>query len=197
MQFLEMLLDWRELRITVGLDAVIYAVMALVGTALFLLRLIMSLLLGLDNDGFDTDLDHGGGGFPLISLLSLTSFFMGAGWMGLVARIDWGLSPTPAAFAAAGFGFAMMVLAASLMFGAKKLQQDVTYDLKTAIGKTGQVYMSIPPRGDGAGQVRVSASGRLMTINAISTGPAIEAFKDVTVTEVRDDKTIIVQPVDE
>jgi membrane protein implicated in regulation of membrane protease activity len=197
MQFLELLLDWQNLRLDFGVDAVIYAVMALAGTTLFLLRLIVSLLLGGGGADFDADdLDHGGGGFPLISLLSLTAFFMGAGWMGLIARVDWGLGPTPAAFASGGFGFTLMLLSASLMFGARKLTQDVTYDTKTAVGRTGQVYMAIPPKGGGSGQVRVSVSGRSMIVNANSAGPALEAFTDVKVVDVRDDQTLIVEPVE-
>ncbi len=194
MKFLELLLDWQDLRLDFGVDAVIYAAMALGGTALFLLRLGVSLLFGGGEGDFDTsDLEHGGG-FPLISLLSLTAFFMGAGWMGLIARVDWGMTPTPAAFASGGFGFLLMLLSASLMFGAKRLTQDVTYDVKTAVGRTGQCYMAIPAKGEGGGQVRVSVSGRSMIVPAVSAGPAIEAFQDVTVVDARDDETLVVQP---
>ncbi|MEM9882634.1 MAG: hypothetical protein AAF800_06935 [Planctomycetota bacterium] len=195
MQFLQLLLDWQDLRVQVGVDAVIYAALALAGTALFLLRLGISLIFGGGGGDFDVeDLDHGGG-FPLISLLSLTAFFMGAGWMGLIARVDWEMSPTPAAFASGGFGFALMLLSASLMFGARKLTQDVTYDVRTAVGRTGQCYMSIPARGEGAGQVRVSVSGRSMIVPAVSEGPAVDAFADVTVVDARDDETLVVRPV--
>lgn len=196
MKFLELLLDWQDLRLDFGIDAVIYAALALAGTLLFVLRLALSLLLGVgDEMDFDSgELDHGAG-FPLFSLLSLTAFFMGAGWMGLIARVDWGINPTPAAFAAGGFGFFLMLLSASLMFGAKKLTSDVSYDVNTAVGRTGQVYMALPERGQGAGQVRVSVSGRSMIVAAVSIGPAIPAFTDVTILEARDDQTLIVQPV--
>ncbi|MEM1107639.1 MAG: hypothetical protein AAGH99_03010 [Planctomycetota bacterium] len=194
MQFLQLLLNWHELRTDFGLDAVIYAGLAMAGTLLFLLRLGLSLLFGFGETDFDVeDLDHGG--FPLISILSITSFFMGAGWMGLIARVDWGLEPVPSSFAAGGFGFLCMLLSASLMFGARKLTQDVTYDVKTAVGRTGQVYMSIPAKGKGAGQVRVSVSGRSMIVAAISAGPAFEAFTDITVVDARDDQTLVVGPV--
>lgn len=195
MQFLELILDWQSLRLDFGIDAVVYAVLALAGTMLFLLRLTLTLAFGFGETDFDVeDLDHSG--FPLISILSLTSFFMGAGWMGLVARVDWGLEPVPASFASGGFGFFCMLLSASLMFGARKLTQDVTYHVDTAIGRTGQVYMSIPAKGEGAGQVRVSVSGRSMIVAAVSAGPALEAFADITVLEARDDQTLVVGPVE-
>lgn len=195
MQFLELLLDWQSLRLDFGVDAVVYAVLALAGTLLFLLRLTLTLAFGFGETDFDVeDLDHSG--FPLISILSLTSFFMGAGWMGLVARVDWGLEPVPASFASGGFGFFCMMLSASLMFGARKLTQDVTYHVDTAVGRTGQVYMSIPAKGEGAGQVRVSVSGRSMIVAAVSAGPAFEAFTDITVLDVRDDQTLVVGPIE-
>jgi len=193
MKFLELLLDWQDLRLDFGIDAVIYAGLALLGTAIFLLRLGITLLLGMGDTDFDVeDLDHGG--FPLISVLSVTAFFMGAGWMGLIARVEWGLEPPIASLASVSFGFLCMVLSASLMFGARKLTQDVTYQVETAIGRTGQVYMAIPAKGEGSGQVRVSVSGRSMIVTANSNGPAIEAFQDVTVVEARDDETLIVEP---
>lgn len=195
MQFIELLLDWQSLRLDFGVDAVVYAVLALAGTLLFLLRLTLTLAFGFGETDFDVeDLDHSG--FPLISILSLTSFFMGAGWMGLVARVDWGLEPVPASFASGGFGFFCMMLSASLMFGARKLTQDVTYHVDTAVGRTGQVYMSIPAKGEGAGQVRVSVSGRSMIVAAVSAGPAFEAFTDITVLDVRDDQTLVVGPIE-
>lgn len=197
LKFLELLVDWQDLRIQFGMDAVVYAAIALAGTALFVLRLGASLLLGVGDTDFDMEALEHGGGFPLISLLSITAFFMGAGWMGLIARVDWGLSPGAASAAAGGFGFLCMLLSASLMFGARRLTQDVTYDVKTAIGRTAQVYMAIPAKGEGAGQVRVSVSGRSMIISAISTGPPLAAFSDVTVSEARDDQTLVVQPIDE
>lgn len=193
MKFLELLLDWQNLRLDFGIDAVIYVALALLGTAVFLLRLGMILLLGTRDTDFDVE-DVGHGGFPLISVLSVTAFFMGAGWLGLIARIDWGLDTTPASLASVGFGFFCLLFSSSLMFGARKISQDVTYQVKTAIGRTGQVYMPIPGKGKGSGQVRVSVSGRSMIVTAISTGPAIEAFADITVINARDDQTLIVEP---
>ena len=187
-------MDWQDLRIQFGLDAVVYAGLALLGTVVFLLRLVMTLVLGMGETDFDVE-DMGHGGFPLISILSITAFFMGSGWMGLIARVEWGVAPVTASLLAAGFGGLCMLLAASLMFAGRRLTQDVTYDHKTAVGRTGQCYMSIPAKGEGGGQVRVSVSGRSMIVNATSTGPAIDAFADIKVVDTRDDGTLLVEPV--
>jgi hypothetical protein len=34
-----------------------------------------------------------------------------------------------------------------------------------------------------------------MIVNAVSAGPAIEAFADIKVVDVRDDQTLIVEPL--
>ena len=180
----------------VGLDAVVYLGLALVGTVLFVLRLGMTLLFGGADADMDTELAHGADGFHLISLLSVTAWMMGTGWAGLAARLEWGLSPAGAAAAAMAIGIGMMALASGLMFGAQRLQRSVTYEPSSAVGRTGVAYLAIPAKGQGRGQVRVSVSGRNMILDAASTGDAIDAFKSVRVVAVADDRTLIVEPAE-
>jgi hypothetical protein len=189
--------NWSEL-IKLGGDAVTYFMMAAVGTTLFLIRLAFALFGG-DGGDFDADVDadlhHGGtdASFTLFSLLSVMAFIMGTGWMGLACRIDWGLNRPVSVLVSVGFGVLMMFFAAGLMYMTRKLNRDITYDVKTAIGRTARVYMTIPAHGEGQGKVQVSVSGRLMTVPAVSTGPALEAFADVKVVQTRDDGTLVVE----
>ena len=161
------------------------------------MRLIIALFFGGDGD-IDGDLaDTGGdGAFSFFSLLSILAFFMGAGWMGLTARVDWEMSSIASATAATGFGFALMVMASGMMAMARKLSRTIEYDLSTAVGKTAKVYMTVPPKGEGRGKIQVSVSGRLKIIDAISSGPKLSEFSSARVVEVRDDGTFIVEPVD-
>ncbi len=189
----ELIFDWAEMTARIGLDGVLYAALALAGTALFALRVLL-VTLGAGGEDDVAGIDDGDG-MQVVSLLSVTAFMMGSGWMGLTARIDWGLGPTGAALAAAGFGAALMLFASFLLLAMRRLGRQVTYDTATAVGRTGTVYAAIPARGEGAGQVRVSVSGRSMVLPAGSTGPAIEAFADVRVVEVRDDDLLLVERV--
>ncbi len=188
------LFDWTEL-VNRGVDVVVYVVMAGVGTFLFLIRLAASAFGG-DADG-DLDVDAGGhteGAFAFFSLLSILAFFMGAGWMGLACRIDWGLSSLVSSFIAAGFGFLMMLAASGLMYFTRRLNSHVQYDVATAVGRTGRVYTRIPPRGQGSGQVEVTVSGRRMILRAASAGEGIDSFTEVRVTSTKDDESVIVEP---
>lgn len=190
--------NWSEL-VKLGGDAVTYFLMAAVGTILFLIRLTVALFGG---DTGDFDLDPGteiGGSdasFTLFSLLSVMAFIMGTGWMGLAARIDWQLSRPTSAFLSVSFGVAMMLLASGMMYFTRRLNREVTYDVKTAVGRTARVYLTIPSKEQGGhGKVQVSVSGRLMTLDAVSRGPQLAAFADVKVVDTRDDQTLVVEPL--
>ena len=137
---------------------------------------------------------HGDSTFSMFSLLSILAFFMGAGWMGLTCRVNWDMGSMSSAIAAAGFGFVLMLLASGLMALTRSLNQGVEYDLETAVGHTASVYMSIPEKGEGRGKIKVTVSGRLKEMDAISTGPRIPEFKSVRVISVRDDGTFVVEP---
>jgi hypothetical protein len=188
----DLLFDWPAL-VELGADAVTYFIMAVVGTVLFVLRLSLSLFGG-DGGDFDTDFDvDTDSSFTLFSLLSVLSFIMGSGWMGLACRVDWGLGRVPSLLIAVGFGTAMMFLASGLMILTRKLNRSVQYDVRTAIGRTGRAYMTIPAKGQGQGKVEVSVSGRLKVLAAISNGEEIGAFTDVKVIDARDDDTIVVE----
>ena len=189
---------WGDLN-EAGIDAVFYFFFAFMGTFLFLIKLALSIFfggdadvdLGLDGADLDADFDASES-FNLLSIQSFLAFFMGTGWMGLIARFDWELSRIATGIAAALFGFGLMSLSAWLMMMMKKLEQTSEYDLKTAIGHTGRVYMNIPEKGQGAGQVEVSVSGRKKILNAISDGTAVASFTSVKVIDVRDDETLII-----
>ena len=190
----DLLFNWSDLAQR-GADALTYGVLAIVGTLLFVVRLSMALFSGGDGGDFDVDGDVGtDASFTLFSLLSIMAFIMGTGWMGLAARIDWDLGRAVSALLAVGFGTTMMLLASGLMYMTRKLNRDVQYDVRTAVGKTARVYLTLPPRGGGEGQVEVSVSGRKKVLPAVSNDAQIEAFTAVTVVDVRDDDTLVVEP---
>lgn len=192
---LDLLFNWSD-ALRFGVDVVAYLIMALVGTVFFILRLLMALFFGGDGDvdGDMADIGDGDSAFSMFSILSILAFFMGAGWMGLTCRIDWELNSIVSAMAATGFGLVLMLMASGLMALTRSLNQVIEYDLETAVGHVASVYMSIPERGNGRGKIKVSVSGRLKMMDAISSGPRIAEFKSVKVLSVRDDGTFIVEP---
>ncbi|HSM14857.1 MAG TPA: hypothetical protein VLA66_12395 [Thermoanaerobaculia bacterium] len=198
----DLLFDFRGL-LERGIDAAAYGFLALSATVLFLVRLGFAMFGGDSGDGDfggDADLDAGSHSdvtFSLFSLLSILAFFMGTGWMGLACRLDWGLGRFPSALLATGFGLVMMITASAMMWGVRRLNREVGYDLGTAVGKAGRVYLTIPEKGAGHGQVEVTVSGRKKVLRAASAGPRLEAFRDVRVVSFRaEDETLVVEPLD-
>lgn len=202
----DLLFDLRGL-LERGVDAAAYGILALAATALFLVRLGFAMFAGDTGDGnLDGDLDLGSDGhagahsdatFSLFSLLSILAFFMGAGWMGLACRIDWGFGRLASAVSSTGFGLLMMTLASVMMWGVRRLNREVGYDVASAVGTIGRVYLTIPEKGAGHGQVEISVSGRKKVLRAASAGPRLEAFRDVRVVAARaEDETLVVEPAD-
>jgi hypothetical protein len=191
----ELLFDWQEVARR-GYDALFYLVLAGVGTLLFLIRLGVTMVGGGDGGDFDADTGFDSdASFTVFSVLSILAFFMGAGWMGLACRLDWGLGRLASSFIAAGFGFTMMLAAAGLSWATRRLNRTIEYDVRSAIGRTGRVYLTVPEKGQGLGQVEISVSGRRKVLPATSAAGRLDAFSDVRVVAVRDDETLVVEPL--
>jgi hypothetical protein len=177
-----------------GLDVSIYFFMGLGGLILFILRLGISLIFGDFDVDFDVDMDIDHDGFGFFSVLSILAFFTGLGWTGVLCRVDLEMEKLPSALIAGVVGFGFMFFAAGLMFFVRKLNKTVNYNPADAIGTTARVYLAIPKRGKGQGQVEVTVTGRRKIMSAVSTGDAIKSFTDVIVTAAEDNDTLVVEP---
>jgi len=175
---------------------IVYWASAIIGGLLFLLRAVAFLFGGGGIDGdFDGDFDASHGdtdaSFNLLSLQSLSAFFLMFGLVGLALEsADFGTIWTALGGVIAGV-FTVWVI--SLIFSAMKgLQSDGTLRKKNAIGKDGTVYLSIPAKG--IGKVRVSVQGSLKIIDAISANNVeIKTGEIVKVVDVAGDQTLVVE----
>jgi hypothetical protein len=192
-----------------------FAVPAVLGTGLFLLRVGMMLLgLGTHDLHFDVghaggmgDLAHAGGhggdvhtdtghAFTVLSLQSIAAFLMGFGWGGVAAMQGQGWTPATSTLVAVLCGVAMVWLLTLLLKGAADLQSSGTIPISAALGVEGDVYLTVPPRGRGLGQVRVVVRDRQRIYNAVAeSGTDIPSQSRVRVTAVNPDNTLTVAPV--
>jgi hypothetical protein len=186
--------------LAIGIDASVYLFLAVAATALFVIRLGLQFFFGdvdvdLDADAhIDAHMDSTGA-FELFSLLSILAFFMGVGWMGLACRVSWGVGSALSAVAATAFGLSLMGLSSGLMYAVRQMAEEGRYDVDTAVGEIGKVYLTIPAKGEGQGQVEVTVSGRRKILPAISKGDSIPAFKRVKIVEVAGEETFVVEPL--
>ncbi len=176
-----------------------FAVPALAGTAVFLLRLVLMLVGGVAGD-LDFSVDHGAGdlhhgdsseAFKALSIQSLFAFAMGFGWAGLGAYKG-GLTFTPSLLIAIGGGVGMVWLLGLLLKGVHDLQTSGNVSIGSAVGREGDVYATVPSRAGGRGQVRVTIEQRQRIYNAVTEGEELPTGTRVKVTNANQDNTLTV-----
>ncbi|MFT3994571.1 MAG: NfeD family protein [Dysgonomonas sp.] len=139
---------------------------------IFIIQTVMTFI-GMDSDAgvdadFDGNLDVADHPFQLFSLRNLISFLLGFGWTGasLYPVIDNQILLAIVAFiVGALFVAAFFLIMRSLM----KLAEDNSFNIEDAIGKTADVYTTIPPNKSGKGKVFISVKGTTHELDAITT----------------------------
>lgn len=148
----------------------VFAICALVGGVLFILRLIMQFV-GMGADHVDISVSHDVGGgdsdasFKILSLQGVTAFLLMFGLVGWV-MLRGGLGMIWSIAGAIAAGTATMFFVLWLFHSFLKLQGSGTLDLKNAVGVEGTVYLRIPA--GGTGKVQLTVQGRLLTLDAVS-----------------------------
>ena len=174
--------DWW---LTLTIAQKIYWCIAVPFTLMFVLQTVMTFFSGgaedIDTSGHsdllidsDTGID-----FQFITLKNLIAFFTIFGWTG-VACLSSGYSLTTTVFISFIAGLIMMAIMASIIYFMGKLSDNGTLKITNAIGKNGIVYLPIPPKRSGTGQVQIKVQG-LQTLDAmtdsnieIKTGSIVE-----------------------
>ncbi len=147
-----------------------YWILAVPFTLFFLLQLLLSFFGGGDvpDDTPDAEVEADTGiGFQFFTLKNLIAFFTIFSWTG-IACIDMGISESTAAIIAFVAGLAMMLIMASLFYFLAKASGDGTMKFEKAIGKSGQVYLTIAAKRGGLGQVQIKVQGTLRTLDALT-----------------------------
>ena len=120
----------------------------------------------IDGDGIP-DIDTGDDGLSLFSIRGIVGMLCVAGWAGIVF-IDFGVSNIASIFLALLCGVATLFGIAYLMKAVLKLQSNGTLQLGAAVGKTGEVYIPIPPKGCGRGKINIVVQDKYVELDAVS-----------------------------
>jgi len=167
----------------------------------FVLTLQMALaMFGGDMDGLDAEVDlpdiGEGGASGILSIRTIGAFFTGFGWSG-AAMLQAGHGAGAATFVGVLVGSIFMALIFYLMNYLHSLRQEGTINYANAVGKIGTVYLPVPPHRKGLGQIEVLVQGRLKIVQAISdSDKKIGNRVAVRVTELVDEQTILVEPLE-
>jgi hypothetical protein len=175
----------------------IFCISAIVGTTLFALRIVMSIfgdMLSVD----DSDIElfeeehshHEQSSFKILSLHSISGFFMMFGLVGLGCSNQLGFSPLESFGFAFGAGVAIMFVTALIFHGAAyfKSSGDV-FSIQKTLGVIGTVYQAIPSEGQGKIQLLVNGMTREVLAQSRDNVP-IASFTSVKVTRVIDHEIV-------
>lgn len=149
-----------------------------------------------DPDGFDVgEAASGDDGLTLFTVRGIVAMFCVAGWSGIVF-VDMGLDSIVSILLAVICGIAALFGIAYLMKAVLKLQSSGNIQIGLALGRVGEVYIPIPPKGEGRGKINITLQDRFLEVDAISGSD--EGFKTgdtVRVVSTDDSGLVVVEKV--
>jgi hypothetical protein len=175
---------------------VFYGVAIVSTTVLVFQTLLMLIGLGDDLHVGDVDVSPAGShlaGLHVLSVRTIVAFLAGFGWTGIAVHEAGGSLPVAIA-AGLAVGFVLMYSVVYLMRTLTGLGSSGTLDYRNAIGQIGSVYLPIPAKLAGNGQIEVMVQGRLMVVHACTRGD--QAFANqakVKVVDLLDQTTLLVE----
>jgi len=177
------MLDWFS-----NLDflAKIYWLIAILGSIIFTIVMIMAFVGGDADDleDIDSEIDADTGiGFQFLTFKNLVGFFTIFGWSG-IACIDAELPMALTIVISIVSGLVMMTIMASLFYFMMKLSDSGTLKYKNAIGAIGEVYLTIGANRTKMGKVSVRVQGAVRELEALSD--SLTELKSGTIIKVID-----------
>lgn len=175
----------------------VFAICAIVGGTIFVLRTIM-LILGFSHDTDTSGMEAHGGlndtdvSFHFISLTGITAFFLMFGLAGLTVMKNAESPAWLAMLAAVGAGLFTMWMIALIFSGLRRFSSEGTLVMKNAVGQEGVVYLNIPS--GGIGKVQITIQAGLKIFDARSNAPDMLRTGDrVKVQSVTPENMLIVE----
>lgn len=113
------------------------------------------------------DMNVGDSGLRIFTVRGIVAFLAVGGWAGLSA-LSLTQSAGVAITIALVFGTMALLLVAWFFKWAASLNENGTLQMDNAVGKVGEVYITVPPSMSGAGKVNVIIQGRLTEAEAMT-----------------------------
>lgn len=150
---------------------------------------------------YSIDSGHEGSGefldvkFKLFTIRSIIVFFTVFSWSG-IATTRLGMNHIVSIILAIILGFILMFIVSFVYYSAARLSEDGTMNIKNAIGKEGQIYLTIPKQEEGEGKIAIEFGGVLRVMDAVTYGEKIETGEKAIVIKVVDNQLLLVEKID-
>ena len=148
------------------------------------------------NDSPDApDVHMGDSGLRIFTVRGMVAFFAVGGWAGLSALSLSG-SPSAAIITSLIAGTLALLLVAWFFIWAASLNENGTLQMDSAVGKVGEVYITVPPDMTGTGKVNVIIQGRLTEAEAMTEcSRPLKYGEPVEVIGMAVGNTLMVKPI--
>lgn len=150
-----------------------------------------------DTDGdfegeFDSDFEIS---FQIFTVRNFIAFFTFFSW-GALWAISSGKSDNISLVIGIISGGIMMILSASLFYGMKKMTSNGNLNIKNALGKEGQVYLTIPKSKEGVGKIQINVQDSLRELDAMTENTTpIKSREWIKVVGIISDQMVLVESV--
>ena len=148
-----------------------------------------------DADG-DGDIDGAmqDSGLRLFTVRGIVAFFAVGSWSGITA-LSLGAHPILAILIALVMGSLALLFVAWFIKWTLRLQHDGTMKPNEAVGKEGEVYMTIGANRSSRGKVNIIIGQQLVELDAVTdSDETLKYGERVKVTQVLGDNTLVVKP---
>jgi hypothetical protein len=186
------MLDWWS---SISLESEIFYAIGIVALAVLLMQIFLTLI-GIDAH-HDADLSGGvhDSGLGLLSVRTITAFFVGFGWGGVII-LNHGHSLPMAVLGGFGTGFVFLLTTAFLIRNLLRLQSSGNLNYRNAIGVVGTVYSTIPGAERGGGQLELMIQGRLTMAEAYTKAAHdLKPNSKARVVDLIGESTLLVEPL--
>lgn len=131
------------------------------------------------------------GNLRFLTLQTVVTFLASFSWVAIIL-VSSGMLVPLAVGIGAGCGLLMMLLVAKMVQMSRKLVENGAINLKNAIGETATVYVTVPPKNQGAGKVTMQLQGRFGEFDAVSAdSTGHDSGAQVLVTDVVGDTLVV------
>ena len=186
------MIDWWS---SLLLEKQIFYAIGLASISILLIQILLTFV-GLDSD-HDAELTHGdhSSGLSFLSVRTITAFFVGFGWTGVIL-LNHGYSVPVAIAGGVTTGILFLLVTAFLIHNLLRLQSSGNLDYQNAIGVVGSVYTTIPGAERGGGQLELLLQGRLMMAEAYTRAERdLKPGSKARVVELIGASTLLVEPL--
>lgn len=133
-------------------------------------------------------------GLRIFTVRGFVAFFSVFGWLGIVLSKQ-GIPTGYTLVFSVVAGLLAMIAVAAIIKSALSLQCAGNMDIQNAIGKTGRVYIPIPPARSGSGKVQLVVQEQLRELEAVTDAPeTLSSGREVITVAASNRNVLVVRP---